>query len=63
MSLYVHSSALLKRYVDEPDSEAANALLDSDPCLLTARPAMTSRRSGSSSSKRSPVRQLRRSLS
>ena len=37
MSLYVDSSALLKRYVDEPDSEAANALLGSDPSLLTAR--------------------------
>lgn len=37
MSLYVDSSALLKRYVDEPDSEAAEALLRSDPSLLTAR--------------------------
>jgi len=37
MSLYVDSSALLKRYVDEPDSDAANALLASDPSLLTAR--------------------------
>ncbi|MCP9488231.1 MAG: type II toxin-antitoxin system VapC family toxin [Gaiellaceae bacterium MAG52_C11] len=37
MSLYVDSSALLKRYVDEPDSEAAEALLRSDPLLLTAR--------------------------
>ena len=37
MSLYVDSSALLKRYVDEPDSGAANALLGSDPNLLTAR--------------------------
>ncbi len=37
MSLYVDSSALLKRYVDEPDSEAAEALLRSDPALLTAR--------------------------
>ncbi len=31
------SSALLKRYIDEPDSEAAEALLRSDPSLLTAR--------------------------
>ncbi len=31
------SSALLKRYVDEPDSETAEALLRSDPLLLTAR--------------------------
>ncbi len=40
MSLYVDSSALLKRYVDEPDSEAAEALLRSDPSLLTARHAV-----------------------
>ncbi len=37
MSLYVDSSALLKRYIDEPDSGAANALLASDPSLLTGR--------------------------
>mgnify|MGYP000336000312 CR=1 FL=1 len=37
MSLYVDSSALLKRYVDEPDSESADALLRSDDSLLTAR--------------------------
>lgn len=37
MSLYVDSSALLKRYVDEPDSETVEGLLDSDPSLLTAR--------------------------
>ena len=37
MSLYVDSSALLKRYVDEPDSDTAEALLASDPSLLTAR--------------------------
>lgn len=37
MSLYVDSSALLKRYVEEPGSEAADALLRSDPLLLTAR--------------------------
>lgn len=37
MSVYVDSSALLKRYVDEPDSEAAETLLRSDPSLLTAR--------------------------
>ncbi|MGI8780328.1 MAG: type II toxin-antitoxin system VapC family toxin [Solirubrobacteraceae bacterium] len=37
MSLCVDSSALLKRYIDEPDSEAAEALLRSDPSLLTAR--------------------------
>jgi predicted nucleic acid-binding protein len=37
MSLYVDSSALLKRYVDEPDSATADAILGSDPSLLTAR--------------------------
>lgn len=37
MSLYVDSSALLKLYVDEPDSDQAGALLASDPSLLTAR--------------------------
>jgi predicted nucleic acid-binding protein len=40
MSLYVDSSALLKRYVDEPDSDTADALLRSDPSLLTARHAI-----------------------
>jgi predicted nucleic acid-binding protein len=40
MSLYVDSSALLKRYVDEPDSDAADALLRSDPSPLTARHAI-----------------------
>jgi uncharacterized protein len=37
VSLYVDSSALLKRYVDEPDSNAAESLLRSDSSLLTAR--------------------------
>ena len=37
MSLYVDSSAFLKRYVLEPDSPAARELLNSDPSLLTAR--------------------------
>jgi predicted nucleic acid-binding protein len=37
VSLYVDSSALLKRYIDEPDSDAADSLLHSDPSLLTAR--------------------------
>jgi predicted nucleic acid-binding protein len=40
MSLYVDSSALLKRYIDEPDSDAAESLLRSDPSLLTARHAV-----------------------
>lgn len=37
MSLYVDSSAFLKRYVDEADSPVADALLQADPTLLTAR--------------------------
>ena len=37
MSLYVDSSALLKRYVDEPDSDVAGEILRSDASLLTAR--------------------------
>lgn len=37
VSLYIDSSVLLERYVDEPDSDAANVLLASDPSLLTAR--------------------------
>ncbi len=37
MSLYVDSSAILKRYVEAPDAETADALLRSDPSLLTAR--------------------------
>lgn len=37
MTLYVDSSALLKRYVDEPDSELAVELLGSDPALVTGR--------------------------
>ena len=37
MSTYVDSSALLKRYVEEADSAAADALLRADTELLTAR--------------------------
>jgi predicted nucleic acid-binding protein len=37
VSTYVDSSALLKRYVDEADSAAADALLRADRELLTAR--------------------------
>jgi len=37
VSLYVDSSALLKRYVDEPDSDRADELLGSDPELVTGR--------------------------
>lgn len=37
MTLYVDSSALIKRYVDEPDSDAAEAILLSDPEWVTAQ--------------------------
>jgi predicted nucleic acid-binding protein len=37
MTLYVDSSALLKRYVDEHDSEVANELMSTDPVLVTSR--------------------------
>lgn len=37
MTLYADSSALLKRYVEEPDSYRADELLDSDPELVTGR--------------------------
>jgi predicted nucleic acid-binding protein len=37
VSTYVDSSALLKRYVEEPDSAGADALLRADRGLLTAR--------------------------
>lgn len=37
MSLYVDSSALLKRYVEEPDSDACEAILRSDTVLVTGR--------------------------
>ncbi len=37
MTLYVDSSALLKRYVDEHDSDAAVALMSTDPVLVTSR--------------------------
>jgi uncharacterized protein len=36
MTLYVDSSALLKRYIDEPDSDAAALILQSDPVLVTS---------------------------
>ncbi len=39
MTLYVDSSALMKRYVDEHDSEAAVGLMASDPVLVTSRVA------------------------
>ncbi len=37
MTLYVDSSALLKRYIDEHDSDVADALLATDPVLVTSR--------------------------
>lgn len=37
MSLYLDSSALLKRYIDEPDSSRYDAILDSDTVWLTCR--------------------------
>ena len=37
MTLYVDSSALLKRYVDEHDSEQAESLMAADPVLVTSR--------------------------
>ena len=37
MTLYVDSSALLKRYVDEHDSGAAVGLMATDPVLVTSR--------------------------
>lgn len=37
MTLYVDSSALLKRYVAEHDSDAAEQLMAADPVLVTSR--------------------------
>ena len=37
MTLYVDTSALLKRYVSEPDSDLAVHLMMSDPVLVTSR--------------------------
>lgn len=37
MSLYVNSSALVKRYANEPDADVAEDLLSSDPSLVTGR--------------------------
>lgn len=36
MTTYVDSSALLKRYVAEPDSDLADRLLTADPVLVTS---------------------------
>ncbi len=37
MTLYADASALVKRYVDEPDSPMAGELLASDPLVFTCR--------------------------
>jgi uncharacterized protein len=37
VSLYVDASALLKRYVDEPESEIAESFLGGEPAPVTAR--------------------------
>jgi predicted nucleic acid-binding protein len=37
MTLYVDSSALLKRYIDDHDSAAAEELMRTDPVLVTSR--------------------------
>ena len=37
MSLYVDASALLKRYVEEPESDDCDAILRADPVVITAR--------------------------
>jgi len=37
VTLYVDSSALLKRYIDEHDSELAVELMTTDPVLVTCR--------------------------
>ena len=39
MSVYVDSSALLKRYVEEPESDDCDAILRGDPDVITARHA------------------------
>ncbi len=35
--LYVESSALMKRYVTEPETDVVLELMDSDPALVTSR--------------------------
>jgi hypothetical protein len=37
MTLYVDTSALLKRYISEPDSDLAEHLMMSDPVMVTSR--------------------------
>jgi predicted nucleic acid-binding protein len=40
MTLYADTTALLKRYVEEQDSDRAVELLSSDPALITGRHAI-----------------------
>lgn len=37
MTVYVETSALMKRYVEEPESEACDALLAANPTWVSAR--------------------------
>lgn len=37
MTLYIDTSALLKRYIKEHDSEAADSLMKTDPVLVATR--------------------------
>ena len=37
MTLYVDTSALMKRYVEERDSDVASELMSTDPVLVTSR--------------------------
>jgi len=37
MTLYVDTSALMKRYVEERDSDVATELMSTDPVLVTSR--------------------------
>lgn len=37
MTLYVDTSAILKRYIDERDSDIAKSLMATDPVLVTSR--------------------------
>ncbi len=63
MTLYVDSSALLKRYLVEPDSERADEVLGSDDQLLTARHTTVEvRRNLSRALTGAPLTQARRSF-
>jgi predicted nucleic acid-binding protein len=39
VSIYVDTSALVKRYIEEPESDDCDAILRSDPVVITARHA------------------------